>query len=206
MRIRSTVLVAALAASCWAGAGRAQEYRGPYVGASIGEFSFTQKDIGVVSLPGYGVPLSDNGGAYRLFGGYQLNRYYAIEAGVAKTKDFTESYGPSPYQGEIVAESLQANYEISTLRLIALAPFSSVNMFGGVGYYNANLKIDGQFYENGAITQTGAYKHSDGGLTVAGGVQFDLARFSIRGEYEWFDTKNSTRASSFNIGVLFVFQ
>ncbi len=206
MRIRSTVVIAALAASCWAGAGRAQEYSGPYVGVSVGDFNFEQKDIGVIpGLPG-GVPLSDSGGAYRLFGGYQLNRYYSIEAGYAKTNDFTESYGPVPFGGDIVSEDVQARYGISTLRIVAMAPFSSVNMFGSLGYYNAKLKIDGQYFQNGAVALTGTYKHNDGGLTVAGGVQFDLARFSIRGEYEWFDTKNATRASSFNVGVLFVFE
>jgi hypothetical protein len=77
-------------------------------------------------------------------------------------------------------------------------------MYGALGYYDAKLNVRGRL-----STPTDAVEAkqqtSDGGATVAGGVQFDLKHFSIRGEYEWFSTKSSFKATNFSVGILFLF-
>ena len=45
----------------------------------------------------------------------------------------------------------------------------------------------------------------DDGLTAMGGIQFDMRRVSIRGEYEWFDTDDGVDAQSLNVAVIFRF-
>lgn len=183
----------------FAAIGDAQEIHGPYVGVSAGDFSFEQNDQTPI-----GIPFSDSSSAYRLFGGYQLNSAYAIEAGWSKTSDFTKSFtGFDPTLG---AQSLDvmARYRIATLRVIAFAPFSSINMFGGVGYYDAKLDVDAS-YRDATQVITAADREDDGGATVVGGIQFNLRRLDVRGEYEWFHAKRNLKASSINVGVVFMF-
>lgn len=192
------------ALGCWATAAQAQEPHGPYVGVSAGSFSFEQNQDGPL-----GIPFSDSSAAYRLFGGYQLNSVYGIEAGWAKAGDFTDTLRVYDQTGGELRLEMAADYEIATLRFVALAPFSSINMYGALGYYDAKLNVRGRLSTPTDVVEAvviEAEQHtSDSGATVAGGVQFDLKRFSIRGEYEWFNTKSSVRASNFSVGILFLF-
>ncbi|HEX5418854.1 MAG TPA: outer membrane beta-barrel protein [Gammaproteobacteria bacterium] len=193
-------LLGVIALCFWAVAVQAQEAGGPYVGVSIGDFGYDQGDDGP-----FGVPYSSSRGAYRLFGGYQLDNVYAIEVGWEKTNDLTgEALGFSPTLGPELAV-MSANYEISSIRLMAFAPFSSVRMFGAIGYYDAKLDVSAQFETSTDVVFKGEDKLSGNGGMVIGGVQYDMKRFSIRGEYEWLHTKNLPSAQSINVGVLFMF-
>ncbi len=175
------------------GAAQAQEIRGAYLGAAYGLVSFDER----IELPEVAIiPVSDTAGAYRLLGGFQLNSNYAIELGWTKTSGLSEDLG--------AFLNVDAEFEAATLRGIALAPFGSLSMFGGLGYYDATIRTDIVFnLIDGPLRFS--TKDSDSGLTAVGGIQFDLSRISIRGEYEWFDTDGNTDASSLNIGVLFRF-
>lgn len=77
-----------------------------------------------------------------------------------------------------------------------------MSLFGGAGYYDAeaNVSVSVSVFGNGGEGQA-----SDSGVTLAGGIQFDLKRVSIRGEYEWFDSGDEIDASGIGIGVLFRF-
>jgi opacity protein-like surface antigen len=188
-----------LALGSWASAGLAQEVHGPYVGVSAGSFSYKQDEQGPL-----GIPFSDSSASYRLFGGYQLNSAYGIEAGWQKAGDFKESFGGfDPVVGEQTLD-VSTSYEIKTLRLVLLAPFSSVSMYGAVGYYDADIDASLR-YEDTTQVVDDVEKSSDSGATVAGGVQFDLRKFSIRGEYEWFKTKSGIDSNNISVGVLVVF-
>lgn len=175
-----------------AGAAGAQETRGGYVGAAYGLISYDE----MVELPEVRIPVSDSAGAYRLLGGWQLNSNYAIEVGWTKTSGLSEDFG--------FLVNVDVEFEAATLRGLALAPFGNIAMFGGLGYYDATAKID-VVIDFGDEVLRFSGKNSDSGLTAVGGIQFDLSRLSIRGEYEWFDTDGNTDASSLNVGVLFRF-
>jgi hypothetical protein len=195
--MRRLLCLAALGA--WAASGHAQEIHGPYVGVSAGSFSYDQNEKGPL-----GIPFSDSSASYRLFGGYQLNSAYGIEAGWEKAGDFTETFrGLDPAVGAQTLD-VATNYEIATVRLVLLAPFSSVSMYGAVGYYYAHLDAGLHYADNTQVIDV-AENDSHGGATVAGGVQFDLKHFSIRGEYEWFNTKSGVKSSNVGVGLLFLF-
>jgi opacity protein-like surface antigen len=46
---------------------------------------------------------------------------------------------------------------------------------------------------------------SGDGVTVAGGMQWELDRVAIRAEYEWFDTDGNVDANNLGVSVLFRF-
>lgn len=187
------------AVGSWAAAGQAQEIQGPYVGVSAGAFSYEQTEKGAL-----GVPISDGSASYRLFGGYQLNSAYGIEVGFQEAGDFKESFsGFDPVVGSQTLD-VSTSYEIKTLRLVLLAPFSSISMYGALGYFDADIDASLRYRDQTQVVDN-TEEGSDSGATVAGGVQFDLRKFSIRGEYEWFNTKSGVDSSNISVGIVFVF-
>lgn len=179
---------------CAAGA-EAQEPHGAYAGASLGYFSYEE---GGENL---GAPISDGAGAYRIVGGYQFNSVYALEAGWGRSGRFSESFSAfDPSVGELSLE-LSGEYEISTLRFIAFAPLSNFGMFGGAGYYDTTLDASSRF-ESPVELDVQSGEITDDGLTAVGGFQFELDRFALRGEYEWFDADSGVEAQSFNFTAL----
>jgi OOP family OmpA-OmpF porin len=192
-RLVSFVLLFSLAIGA-----QAQEIRGGYVGLAFGSFDFTQDDDDT------GLRFSDTTSSYRVLGGYQFNSNYAVEASWGATGDIKESfYGFDPFLGDLSLE-IKTDYEIATLRALAIAPFSSTSIFGGAGYYDAksNLAIR---YQDDFETVTFSDTGSDSGATIVGGVQFELRRIAIRGEYEWFDTGGGVDAYNIGVSVLFRF-
>jgi OmpA-OmpF porin, OOP family len=172
---------------------QAQEIRGGYVGLALGAFDFRQNDEAI------GLGFSDTTSSYRILGGYQFNSNYAVEAGWGATGDIKESFRVNnPFFGNQSLD-ISVDYEIATVRGLAIAPFSSVTIFGGVGYYDAKSTL-GVRYQDALETLTFSESDSDGGATIIGGVQFELRRIAIRGEYEWFDTDGGVDA--YNVGVV----
>jgi hypothetical protein len=193
-------LLGMIALCVWAAAAQAQEAGGPYVGVSLGDFGYDQGDDGP-----FGVPYSSSRSAYRVFGGYQLDNVYAVEVGWEKTSDLTgQALGFSSTFGPELA-NMSANYEITSIRLMAFAPFSSLRMFGAIGYYDAKLNVKALIESPTQILLDDEQKQTGNGGMVIGGIQFDMKRLSIRGEYEWFHTKKLPSAQSINVGVLFMF-
>jgi opacity protein-like surface antigen len=184
---------------CLAGVADAQYLTGgPYVGLSVGSFSYQENGENL----GFGI--SDSTSAYRVLGGYQFSGVYAIEASWGRSGTFNERFQAfDPNVGNVSLE-IGGEYEIATLRFVALAPFSSVNMFGGIGYFDASLDVSLRF-ESPVEVQTLTGEDSDDGLTAVGGIQYDLRRLSIRGEYEWFDTDDGVDTQSLNVAVVFRF-
>lgn len=173
---------------------QAQEIRGGYVGAAVGAFNFKSGDFGI----------SDTSGSYRVLGGWQFNSNYAVEAGWGESGDLEETFRGFTPTGDIQVD-LGASYEIWSVRALTMAAFSSMNIFGGAGYYDATLSMSFAQFENSVEVFRDAAETTDSGATVVGGFQFDLRRITLRGEYEWFDTDGSIDATSLNVVALFRF-
>ncbi|MBN1240999.1 MAG: outer membrane beta-barrel protein [Gammaproteobacteria bacterium] len=183
---------------CLAGGAEAQYLSGgPYLGASVGSFSYREDGENL------GVGVSDSTTAYRLLAGYQFRGVYAVEGSWGRTGTFKERFEFFDPSGTVSFE-VGGEYEIATLRFVALAPFSNVNMFGGIGYFDATLDAYQRFQTPDEV-QTAMGEDADDGLTAVGGIQFDLRRLSIRGEYEWFDTDDGVDTQSLNVALLFRF-
>lgn len=184
--------------SCLAIAGRAeaQDISGPYVGVGAGLFNFEGDEE-------IGIRISDGAGIYRIVGGYQLNSNYAIEAGFARSTDVKEQLFFANQLGNVFTIDLGVETEIKTLRVLALAPFSGLGMFGSVGYYDADFTTT--FSLNDPVNpQRGSFEQSDSGVMVAGGIQYEWSRVALRGEYEWFDT-DDIDATAINLVAVFRF-
>ena len=180
----------------WISAAQAQEIRGGYVGLSYGSFDFTSDQE-------FGFVISDSAGAYRAFGGYQLNSNYAVEATWGKTDDIKEGFGlVDPVFGNVSLD-LMVDYEIATVRFLGMAPLSSISIFGGGGFFDANFNRSVHYQDAFEVIDI-ADSDSDSGLMILGGIQFELRRIAIRGEYEWFDTDN-VEATTITVSALLRF-
>lgn len=191
-------LVGLLAFLGFGAAVQAQEIQGGYLGLALGSLRYDD------SGENLGLPIAENTTSYRVIGGYQFNSVYSVEAGWSVSDTFGERFFAFDQNGDTVSLDIQGEYEIATLRVLAVAPFSNLNIFGGVGYYDASLEASFRFQSpDGIETQSG--EGEDDGVTVVGGVQYEFRRFALRGEYEWFDTDDGVDLQSFNVGVLFRF-
>jgi len=177
-------------------AAHGQEISGPYVGVGAGLLNY--EDDGEES----GARVSDSAGIYRIVGGYQLNSNYAIEASWGRSTDLKEQFF-GVVNDEIVTLDFGVEAEVRTLRVLALAPFSGISMFGSLGYYDADFTTTWSL----AIPQNpqrGSFKTSDSGVMVAGGIQYDWPRIALRAEYEWLDT-DDVDAAALNVIAVFRF-
>jgi OOP family OmpA-OmpF porin len=179
-------------------AARAQEIQGGYVGLSAGYFDYQE------SAEAVGIPISDSTSSYRVFGGYQFNDYYAVEAGWEATGDIKEGISFMDPDFGNVSFNVRADYEIATVRVLAMAPLQTMSIFGALGYYDSTLSVSLRLQDNLGTLE--ASDQSDGdGVTIAGGMLFEFDRFAIRGEYEWFDTDGNVDAYNIGVSILFRF-
>jgi opacity protein-like surface antigen len=171
---------------------------GPYVGLGYGVFQI--EDDGDDS----GVNFSDTAPSYRLFAGYNIHETLAIEVGIGKSAGFNEQLVAFDPSIGVVELDLTVDYDVKTVRVLAVAPFSGIDMFGGIGFFDAKATSTLRFRSNlGAVTETAEASLSGG--TIVGGVQFHLDRIVIRGEYEWFDDDEGIATSALNIAVIIPF-
>lgn len=184
-RVGSMLACAALFASSAAVAQDASE--GAYLGVSVGSFDYEE------TVEAFDVEFSDSTTAYRIFGGYRFNDNFALEAGWGATGDLEEAYSDG-----VDTAIIRGDYEVLTLRGLAIAPFESVSLYGGVGYYDATLDASATVVGIGQMR----FEGDDSGATLVGGLQFDFEKVSIRGEYEWFDTDSNVDAWDISIGLL----
>src|SRR5690606_21235557 len=180
----------------FAGSAGAQDISGPYLGLGAGLLNYDEDGD-------TGIRISDGGSIYRIVGGYQLNSNYAIEAGWARSTDVKEQLFLVDQIGNLVSLDLGLEAEITTLRVLALAPFSGMSMFGSVGYFDADFTSTYSLNDP-SNPQRGAFKSSDSGVTVAGGIQYEWTRIALRGEYEWFDT-DDVDSTAINVVVVLRF-
>jgi OOP family OmpA-OmpF porin len=179
-------------------AAQAQEIQGGYVGVSAGYFQYQE------SAENLGLPIEDSTSSYRVFGGYQFNDYYAVEAGWQATGDIKEGFNfLDPTFGSI-SFNVRADYEIATLRVLAMAPLQTMSIFGALGYYDSTLSVSLRL-QDAFDTFEASEQTSGDGVTVAGGMQWELDRVAIRAEYEWFDTDGNVDANNLGVSVLFRF-
>ncbi len=174
----------------------AQSMSGGYVGFALGAMDYEEVDEDL------GETLHDTSTAYRFLGGYRFSDNFAVEGGWARTSGLEESIVESiPFFGLLTLD-VDAELEVLTVRALGIIPFSKVSLFGGAGYFDAEANVS---VSVSGFGNAGEGEASDSGITLSGGIQFDLKRVSIRGEYEWFDTRDEIDASGVGIGVLFRF-
>jgi len=140
---------------------------GWYAGGSIGQSEVKDGCSGLTGVPGISCDEKDT--AWKIFGGYQLNRNFAAEFG------YTDL-------GEISASGFGVNVSAETtaweLSGIGSWPLTNqFSVFGRLGFYRA---------ETEGRSNVGVSADSDNtGLTFGVGVQYNFSRnLGLRGEWQ----------------------
>ncbi|WP_107851902.1 outer membrane beta-barrel protein [Oceanimonas marisflavi] len=185
--IKKVTALAILAASVTSLSANAETYHpGPYVGGSIGH---TSVDWDVLDdLESEGASVDDNDVGYKLFAGYRINNFFAIEGFYADLGKATAA-GSGLVGGNTAHAS--ADVDASTFGLSALAIYpinDKVEVFGKVGFNawdadaNASLRIPANGINESA-------SDSDDGTDPMYGVgaAYNIDNLSLRVEFERYE-------------------
>ena len=133
--------------------------------ASFGEYSFDSDQ------------LDANSTGFKLFAGYRLNQWLALEGAYHNFGDFEEDLDPPNPGGSATADI--DGFSGSVL-LYAPIESDSFEVYGKAGYYFFNQEV--------IIDDNVAASNSPDGILIgAGGRLFVSEQFAVRGEADWFD-------------------
>ena len=143
----------------------AQTLNGFYVGASVGQSEAKSWCSGA----DVGVSCDDTSTAWKVFGGYQFNRYLAAEAGYTNLGRFKASLDPLTDEAKVTAWEAAA---------IGIAPLADrLSAFGRLGLYRANVKETTNF--------AGDFENDNNDLTFGAGLAYQFTpHFGLRGEWQ----------------------
>lgn len=161
----------------------ASDYVGWYGGANVGQSSADIDDEKITrSLLGAGFTTTDeddSDSGYKLFGGYQYNRNFAVEGGFFDLGEF--EYTASDGTG-----TLSSNLEVKgiNLDLVGIVPFTE--KFSGFGRVGANYaEVKNSFSGTGTVTAPSGSKDRDWNPKVGLGLQYDFNEsWGMRAEVE----------------------
>jgi len=148
--------------------------RGVYLGASIGQVEHKQ---GCEGVP---VSCDQKDTSWRLFGGYQFNRYIAVEAGYA-------DLGESKASGVLSGVNVNATAEVTAWDVAAVGSFPIIdNLFAygraGIYYAETEVRATGTL---GSFSATSGDKDTNTGLVLGVGLKYEFLRnFAVRAEYQ----------------------
>lgn len=170
----------AIALCCVAGSAAAAD-QGWYLGGALGQAT-SHYDGGDAAKLGYnsGAPIDNDDLGAKVYGGYQLNAHWALEAAYV-------NLGRAKFSG--IAGSAEAKDKIGaegvSLSLLGKMPLTQdFSLFGKVGAFAANTKYE--CVQNCSGIQN---NDKDGVYTTFGvGAQYDVSpRLALRAEYERFN-------------------
>lgn len=149
-----------------------------YIGGSLGRSDFKVPD--------------QTDTAWRLFGGYQLNRNFAAEVGYHNL-------------GQVNFVNGDRDAKVWELVGIGMLPVATaLSVYGKLGGYYAKSELHSSVVPSGDET--------NGGLTYGAGVQYDFTQqVALRGEWQRYDntggnTTGKTDVDVLNVGVLYRFR
>jgi OmpA-OmpF porin, OOP family len=176
----TTTLAAALALCALPAA--AQE-RGFYAGLSVGQATVSDACNGA----GGGVSCDDSTTTWKVFGGYQFNRYLAGEVG----------YSDKIAEVSASAFGTSASVKASAWELVAVPSYpltDQLSVYGKIGAYYAQSKAS-----------SGA-KETDNGLTFGLGAGYQLTKnVGARVEWQRYSDLGGADVDALNVGLLYRF-
>jgi OmpA-OmpF porin, OOP family len=149
----------------------AETQPGFYAGAGVGKATIELDDE-----DGFGFDADDT--AFKVFGGYNFNQYFAIEAAYFD--------GGAPEETVISVPGARGTIEVGTTGLIASVlgrvPLGDMfSLYGKLGFASYDAEIKGRVNGNVVIEEDG----SDDDVAYGVGAAFNLgASFELRAEYE----------------------
>jgi OOP family OmpA-OmpF porin len=198
MKLTKTSAMLGLAAAAGLGAApaMAQPIDGWYAGGSIGRSMATIDDerirggLQVQGLATSGIDERDRDTGYKLFGGYQFNRNFAVEAGYFDLGNFGYTASTVP------AGTLTGDVRIKGLNLdlVGTLPVTErLSVLGRVGVITA--RSTGHFSSTGAVVMPFANRdprERSTGPKIGVGLQYAFSdRLALRAEAERYRVKDS---------------
>ena len=160
-----------------------------YIGASLGQAEH--------KLDCEGFPCDEKDNAWRVFGGFQLNRTFSVELGYANLGESTVDFGAGDtFHAEVTAWDLSA---------IGAIPVGPVSLFGRLGLYRATVEVREPLLGLSS-------DDSNTGFVWGLGVMFDINKnLGIRAEWQQYNDVGSDDIGEadvrvLNVGLLWRFQ
>ena len=167
---------------------------GWYAGITLG-----QSDAKDVDCGGFSCDKKDT--AFRILGGYQINRNFAAELGYHDLGKVTLS-----------APGVSANIKGNVWELVGIGAYPFANQFSGygkLGAYHGESKLSAALAGFG----TGSLKETNTDLTFGLGVQYDVSReLGVRGEWQRYknvggdNTGGKSDVDVLSIGAIYRFR
>jgi len=191
MRIGKTALIAGLAAGSFAvmvpaAFAQAPTTPGWYAGGSLGQSKAKDADCtGFISC-------DDKDSAWKIFGGYEINRNFAVELGYTDLGEFTAS-GPGAARQSIEATA----WELVGVGSIPIA--DRFSLYGKLGGYRA--EAEGRTNVGGILSAD----ETNTGLTFGAGAQYDFTRtVGVRAEWQRYNDVGGGNIGESDLDVLSV--
>jgi OOP family OmpA-OmpF porin len=185
---KTLIAVAVLAATCGATAqAQADNPTGFYFGGGFGQFNLDIDDIDDVGT-GLEGAIDDNDNAYKIFAGWRILPFLAVEAAYVNLGKPGDQISSSGSDGRYSVEA--DGFSPSVIGSIPLGP---VELFGKVGYYFYDVKARVNF-NNGEVFTSDS---SGDDLVFGAGVGITLLqRLHVRAEWERFDIDNTDKTDA----------
>ena len=149
---------------------------GFYAGAGLGIVQIEDED--------QGISFEDSPMGWRLIAGFDVNENFAVEGNYINSGTAEDT---------VLGENVEAELSAFVVSFVGLMPISdTAKLVAKLGYYTGEEEV----------TVFGITLDEDAdGFAAGAGVRFDMANnFSIRGDFDWYDTDLDTLWS---IGVGF---
>ena len=162
--IKITTLFVAFLVSSIAVAGPA----GPYLGL---EGVYSDADVSES-----GISFDDNSFGFKLYGGYRFGvgnalDYFAVEASWQDLGEFEDN---------ILGSEVELEVDGFTVDFLGFVPLNDrIELFGKLGYFD--------FEGDGSIDGIDLGSADEDGLNLGVGIDSQIGRISVRGEFTWFD-------------------
>jgi OOP family OmpA-OmpF porin len=167
----------------------AAQDRGFYVGGSLGQSEHSDQ---CEDVPG-GISCDDKDTAWKVFGGYQFNRYFAVEGGYTNLGEATAS-----------APGVTVTDEATAFEVVAVGMYPVIDrlsVYGKVGLFRGEIERS----SNNPAVDTGTNSQTD--ITFGVGLRYDITRqIAVRAEWQRYtDVGELTDIDVISIGALFKF-
>jgi OmpA-OmpF porin, OOP family len=150
------------------------QQKGLYVGGSLGLAQYDE------SCENSTVPCDDTDAGWRIFAGYQFNRWVGIEAGYVDMGK-VRADGVDAVLGQVTSEAEPAGFDVAAV--ISWPVLDWMSLIGKAGAYR--MRADGDITINGVTTPRPA--KTSAGFTFGFGAEFRVAGLGIRAEFQRYD-------------------
>ena len=174
-------------------ASQAQE-AGVYIGGAFGQAEHND------ACEGANISCDEKDTAWKIFGGYQFNRYVAVELGYA-------DLGQSKASGTVGSVTVNATFNVTAWELVGVGSFpvmDRLSVLGKAGFYRGEVESRGTG-TIGAITVPVNLDESNTDITFGIGVRYDFSRNAgVRAEWQRYKKVGGEETGESDVSLLSV--